>query len=361
MNDQELSRSERAASLLMRTFAVVGLVAVLALIAWLAVQGIRYLPRAGDGLGAAVNAVTSVFRTAPEESLSIALTERTVQVGDVATFGFEYQGDAINPVYNFSYECVDGVSFTVMGSRGWTDLACETPFVSNDAEVQVIPSATEKRFNQVTLSLSSGELSDDTLFTVINMEARDETSALDELVAELNEADEVAQEDVSNVPSEVVEDVQESATPAPAPNTPAVTPLQPAPTVPVARDPADLAVNIVETGVLVEVAGENTFFPVSPIPSDKVAAVRFTVTNQGEQSSGTWTFRAELPIEGDEDYVYTAPAQNAMLPGTQVEFTLGFDQISEDDEGRIEVFIIPTQSTDRSANNSDAVKIEIKN
>jgi hypothetical protein len=68
---------------------------------------------------------------------------------------------------------------------------------------------------------------------------------------------------------------------------------------------------------------------VSPIPSNKTAGVTFTVTNKGGATSGTWIFKAELPIEGDRDYKYTSPVQAPLLSGMEVEYTLGFDDVLE--------------------------------
>jgi hypothetical protein len=124
--------------------------------------------------------------------------------------------------------------------------------------------------------------------------------------------------------------------------------------------PADLAVDIVATGVILRTDGKNTFYKASPIPTNKTAGVKFTVTNRGGQSSGGWAFTARLPVEGDSDYKYVSPLQSPLAPGMQVEFTLGFDELLEEKTGTIRIELMPTQKTDKTANNTDSAKITIR-
>jgi hypothetical protein len=135
---------------------------------------------------------------------------------------------------------------------------------------------------------------------------------------------------------------------------PVVTPRAP-------KTPADLSLSIVETGLLVRVSGKNTLVPTSPVPSNKTAAVTFTVTNRGDKSSGAWMFRAHLPIEGDADYRYLSPVQAPLAGGMQVEYTLGFDEVLEAKTGTIKIELIPTDTTDKHSNNTDAIRLAIKN
>ena len=117
--------------------------------------------------------------------------------------------------------------------------------------------------------------------------------------------------------------------------------------------------NIVDTGVYVDVAGHDTFFSIDPIPADKRAGVLFTVTNRGDIASGPWTFVAELPIEGAPAYEYTSPVQDPLAPDTQIEFTLGFDEVLTG-KGAITIEVVPSDVLDRPTNNVDAVSVEFE-
>ena len=88
--------------------------------------------------------------------------------------------------------------------------------------------------------------------------------------------------------------------------------------------------------------------------------MKFTVTNRGTTKSGSWTFVANLPTEGDEDYRYTSPVQQPLDGGVTVEFTLGFDDVLQEKSGTIRVTVRPTDTRDNAGNNTDSVRINIK-
>lgn len=338
----------------MRILAIIGLVATLALIAWVIVQGTRLLPNAGGRMSAAVSSVTSVFRSAPRESLSIGLDARTLTSGAATELRFEYTGEQVPASYVFSYSCVEGVTLAVLTGAGARDLACATPlpFESDRASVQITSSKT--RFTDITLTVTSGALKYDTLVTVVN------TSLASSIATTTTP---VATTTPSSAPTNVAPKPVVTTTPkAPVVSKPVSVPTKqpidrPVSTVVV---PADLVLNIEDTGILTKVGGSSTFFPVSPIPSNKTAAVTFTVTNAGGKQSGTWAFRAWLPIEGDSDYQYSSPIQASLKPGQQIEYTLGFDEVVRAKAGTIKIELVTTDKTDKAGNNIDAVRVDIK-
>jgi len=77
-NSSDQKHSERIANMIVRVFAIIGLVSILALAAWLIVQGVRMLPKAGDTLTAAVTAVTRVIHPAPEAASDSTSSPSTV-------------------------------------------------------------------------------------------------------------------------------------------------------------------------------------------------------------------------------------------------------------------------------------------
>ena len=336
MNDTQLKRSERIASIMMRTFAIIGIIAVIALVAWLLVQGTRAVPESGSRISAAVSYVASVFRSEPREALSFELAQRTIASGEVFTVSFTHTGadtEATAP-YLFSYACTDGASLSVEGEEEWSTLPCDTDLELTETSLDVLPQGTV-RSAPLSITIRSGELSDTAVLTILNEEIPATTP---------------------DAPVAVDPGVTTPVTPAPAPTTPAPGVTQPS--LPVT--PADLAVRIEETGVLVPVAGEKTFFPLSPLPMDRNAAVRFTVTNRGGVDSGAWAFVALLPVQGDSTYRYVSPAQASLAAGMQVEFTLGFDNLIDADSGVIRITLVPTDPADDPANNEDSVVVMIR-
>jgi subtilase family serine protease len=98
------------------------------------------------------------------------------------------------------------------------------------------------------------------------------------------------------------------------------------PTVPViGNGPADLLVQIVQVGVLNSnnqfvSTGSNTF------RAGERVAVKFNVVNQGQTTTGSWNFRAEL--SDNSNRVYENPQYEAGIPaGGKATYTIAFDNI----------------------------------
>jgi hypothetical protein len=336
MNDKQLNRSEKIASTMMRTFAIIGIIAVIALIAWLLVQGTRAVPESGSRISAAVSFVTSIFRSEQQEALSFDLFQRTIPTDEVFRIAFRHtDADAeVSSPYLFSYACTDNASLLIEDEDGWFSLPCDTDIELIETSFEVVPQS-DVRSAPLSITIRSGELSDTTVLTILNEDIAATTP---------------------QTPVAVDPGVTRPVTPTPVPTTPA--PGVTRPSLPIT--PADLAVRIEETGILVPVAGEKTFFPLSPLPIDRNAAVRFTVTNRGGIDSGAWAFVALLPVEGDSTYRYVSPAQASLAAGMQVEFTLGFDNLIDANSGVIRITLVPTDPTDNPTNNEDHVVVMIR-
>lgn len=341
MNERDLKTSERIASQLMRILAIIGLISILALCAWLLVAGIRLLPRAGEGMGSAVTAITSVFRSAPHEQISFDISDHTITANEPVTFAWHYTGSETAPTYRFLYECTQGVGMFVRIGSAWNPLACNETYTLTTTNVTALPSTTD-RYTDVNIQVAVGSVSDTTLITIMNKDVMPANSYTP----------------TSTTATTTAAPTRHVTTPTIAPQTtrPAtvVQPITPPAT------PADLSVNIEETGIVTDVAGKRTFFALSPIPTTKTAAVRFTVTNNGGSPSGAWAFTARLPVEGDSDYKYASPVQASLAPNAQVEFTLSFDEVLKGASGTISIEVLPTQKTDSKGNNTDATKITLK-
>ncbi len=364
---EERATGERVASGIMKVLAILGLIALLALAAWLTVGFVRFIPNAGERLSGAVAAITSVFRAAPDESLSLDLPRQPMLSGEQVTIGWTYTGEQAPERYAFSYSCADSATFEIFDGGGWVTQQCDTPYETSSRSLEIVPVSNNNRYLDIDVTVAevNGDLRDTSLVTVENPAVADSRSGLMGATSTTSGGatttpKEDEREEAPARPTPTPRPVTVEPKPAPKPTAPVVTAPKPVVvTRPVATGPADLVVDIKETGILSK-ARNGTFFPVSPIPSDKIAAVRFTVTNIGGQPSGAWAFKASLPIEGDEDYRYTSPAQASIAPGTQVEFTLGFDEVLEEKRGVIRIELVPTNKTDKTTNNKDAVAIEIR-
>jgi hypothetical protein len=359
MNEQQLQKSERIASKIMRVLAIVGLVSLLGFIAWLVVQFASFVPNAGERMSAAVSSVQSIFGGAPEESITLTPESRTFTSGKDTVVRWEYTGEIVPTSYRFSYSCADGVTMSMQANGGLREIPCDTPTIIEGTSITVRPISQLTRFADTELTIDTGTKTDTTLVTIVNADNASVSATSTPVVAsttpDVVKKPTVSAPVVSKPTTPVVTKPRTSKPTDVAKPTPTTRPVVAQPTI-----PADLIVNIEETGILARVSGKNQFFPVSPIPSDKTAGFTFTVTNRGGKASGAWAFKANLPIEGDADYTYVSPAQASLAPGMQVLFTLGFDEVLDAKSGTVRVEITPTDKTDKASNNVDAVKVSIK-
>ena len=79
--------------------------------------------------------------------------------------------------------------------------------------------------------------------------------------------------------------------------------------------------NILSAGVLDPMSG-NTFLR-EPTSQNDLVAVRFTIVNHGNTSTGPWYFTAQLPISAGNN-TYTSPMQAPLAPGSSIENMLRF-------------------------------------
>jgi hypothetical protein len=363
--ESQPTRSERIASRIMRILAITGLIALLALVSWGIVQGVKLLPNANENMGNTVTAMKSIFKSAPLESLHFDLQNRTVTVGESFLIEWVYSGETAPNSYKFSYACDSGVSLSTQKSGNWADIDCDQPIELYATSLAVMPRYEMSRFANLELTIqASDELSDKTTVTVVNSDlySTQATSTSDNVPTDTTIT--TPEEPKEQTPAPVDPKQTPVVKPTPtttytAPSTPTPAPVTVRTVRPMYNGPADLVLNIEETGLILKVAKEDTFFPVSPIPSDKVAGVKFTVTNKGGELSESWKFTAKLPVEGDDEYEYTSPKQLPLASGMQMEFMLGFDEILEENSGVIKITLLPSDKDDKESNNIDSTVINI--
>ncbi len=355
MNNNTTNKSERIASKILRLLAVIGLIASIILVTWVTIKGIGSLSGTGGNITAAISNIRGIFQKAPIESLIFELDNRTFAVGETSVISWQYIGENTVNEYDFSYECGSNVKLDIMTKTGWTELTCGTKAKVMSDSIKIIPTNNISRFADIKLTIEAKELVDSTVVSIVNADISSIYTEIN-IDTKLDDAKNNTEVENNTGTENNKNDLDSPKPSATSTNDPVIVQKN---IEPLYKGDSDLVVNIKETGVLVDVSGESTFFPVSPVPSDKVAAVKFTITNRGGLNSGAWVFKAELPIEDDSDYKYTSPIQTSLKPGMQVEYTLGFDELLQDDSGKITIQVIPTSKTDKTSNNTDVAIIEI--
>jgi hypothetical protein len=148
-------------------------------------------------------------------------------------------------------------------------------------------------------------------------------------------------------------------TPKPGPATSAVFPraTTTATTAPVLSGLPDLSVHILATGYLASTSTDS-FIATTTIPSGTRPAIKFSIQNIGTNVTPVgWHFSAAIPTQSA--YVFYSPAQQALLPGDRVEYTLGFDQASPGVNRSISIIADSDGRVSESAENNNSATTQV--
>ncbi|MDO8481760.1 MAG: CARDB domain-containing protein [bacterium] len=141
--------------------------------------------------------------------------------------------------------------------------------------------------------------------------------------------------------------------PAPSTNTTSPVPSNPPQAEPYAPKAVDLSVYILSVGVIEPISGN--IIPRKPTSPNDLVAVRFTVANHGNTSSGPWYFTAQLPTTSA--YTYTSPVQASLTPGSSIENMLRFTNASS--EGMFTVSVDPSNQVNESNEDDNFASVRI--
>lgn len=122
-------------------------------------------------------------------------------------------------------------------------------------------------------------------------------------------------------------------------------------------DDANLEVLDIEVGYI----SGNSFRRDDDLDEGDDAAIRVTVKNTGDESTGSWRFEVtDLPYDNGND-TYRSNRQNSLSPGQSITFTLEFENI---DEGvydiRFEADSDDDVDEERENDNTDTVRLRVR-
>ena len=339
-----MSRGTGASEKGVKFLAGVGAVALVFAIVWIGAQAVELGAGLTSGLASSLSGVRSFF--GPRGSIVLVTEPSEVESEEPVRLSWEHIGERTEGTYTFSYTCTDGVHFISPASTNVGNVIfCNTPFpLGGDADtLELAAVSTAREDRALTLTMSFTESGSD------HASERGETELA--VVIEKNVDEEAA---AATTTPEIASESTEPAS-APAPVTqPVVVP---------ASDPngtPDLTVRILAVGT---VTTSGAFTRVSgPVDPDDRLAVRFEVANVGTKTSDSWEFEAKLPTE--TAYTYTSPKQEGLVPGSRVEYTLGFEDAEDDDETlMITIEVDPDDDVDeqRESNNTASITVGVEN
>jgi hypothetical protein len=328
---------------------VAGFVAAIALIAWVSVQIIQFIPNSFSSLASLAQGISNYRESMSvnnDEPLSVASDTKLTTVGKPVVV--TWKKDVRGGTYVFSYTCEDGVSVEIVDDEGLRQIACDTKYSLGEADsVTLMVESLKKRHVDVSYTIAFLRPNDTeasrngtSVVTITN-------TAIAEEVAVAEPDGQVLGEDAAKPETKPEE------TPAPAP--------KPAPTKPVVvTEPkteyvytipvsnpngyTDLATRFLNVG---DIAGGK--FVAGSIERDGSGAFQFEVKNIGTKTSGEWTYTVTLP-DGD---AYTSLKQTALKPNERAVISLGFDTPDKASH----TFVVVVKIDDKNVSNNSFKKV----
>lgn len=327
-----------------KTLAILGFVAIIILIVWLAVKVVALIPGAFSSLASIAD---SVYNRTTDAEL-VVTTENSV-INDGESFTITWNELPGSGTYSFGYKCTDGVSIDIRLSNSVIEpIVCNTLVnLADNTEVEVVINTEKQRFTDVEYVVAYNQegvepITTTSIITVVN--ATIPTTAVA-----------VTPVDESTAPE------ANTPTAAPAPAAPtgggAVTTKPPAPVAGTPRivkhyiwqipesDPKgtiDLQVSHVAIGVM----ERGIFYSQPELEEDEPGVLQFEIKNIGSKTADRWSYEVELP-DGE---TYESGNQKALKPNERVVLTLSFAGL---DEGKEEYSVDVTARGDINNKNND--------
>lgn len=322
----------------MKLLALIGLVSLLTLGVWLAVQVVRVVPPLFTSLASIAEGLHT--REQADAPLRVAVERSITYTGE--SLALSWSGVGKDGIYAFSYDCTEGVALDgwIGGER--TPLPCgEITPLGGDARMLEVRARSEKRrFADVPFTV---------FFTEANgtMPVFETRSTLTVVNPAIPQSRDIAFEAANGAAYNGSDEREAAPAPAvraanaPAGSAPRTTTLS---RVPVSHPDGFTDVRIIYRGV----GGyENEVFtPAGQVTAGARSALRFEVRNIGSRTSERWRFTATLP-NGTE---FVSEAQEALKPNERATITLGFNAPAEAGTYAIEGAVATERDRDETNN-----------
>lgn len=334
--------SEESKLSAIRALAIVGLIATVIILVWLAVLAVRVIPSGFAHLAALIESINSPTAST-EFSLGVNPTIVEVSTPTVLTLSLP----SARGVFGVSYSCADGVAGTLNGESIPCGAWHAIPSGSTSAALSF--TSEKRRYADISVSVR---------FTPEEGETSTEKSAL---VTVVNSA---IAEDGAETPVTTPEPDEEPEAPKPAvPKPPVTTVKVPVYTtsLPVSNPNGYTDLELTFIGVGTYNDRTDTFDQSSSLDNDDHDnAMRFAVKNIGTKTSGSWSYRAELPTA--DNTVFRSFVQAPLRPQERAVITILLGDDIRERSGTVSLDIDIDGGGDiRSTNNSTRANVRIDN
>lgn len=324
--------SEEKKTPIIKALAVAGLLCLIVVLAWLAIQIVGIFPQALNSFASTAQSVYNYNPTKPV-TLEISSSQTLINSGEQVTLTWNKIDLAGN--YTFSFTCQEGVSLDVSSSEtSFKDLACGQPYTIDAKNSLTLEAHGDKnRFSEVAYAISFFRPNSETAaavhngsFTIINAALQTTATSTPDNEGTATSTDQsvvVATTTPSTKPEpEPVPEVVVTPTPVKPVATPVVVaPQKPVYTygIPVSQPNGfiDLAVTYIGIG-----PKENLVqTPYGFLTANQPSVIKFSVLNLGTKTSNDWSFTIDLPGEG----TYRSGPQLPLKPNERALLTVAFN------------------------------------
>lgn len=317
-----------------KSLAVFGLLTVIILIAWLAVQIVKVFPSAISSLASLAD---TVYNYNPNEDNASALVIETSSTEVTSGEGVVISWNQLETgTYTFSYECADGVSIDLKTNASeFAGADCgQTYDLGNVAALSLVVNSEKQLNTNLHYTVSYFKTNDVNPSVVVKETLNVQNPNL--AVAEPEEEVEVPAETATSTPT----------TPTtPRPTTPTYTYNY---SLPVSNPNGytDLTVTYLGVG---QTNSQGFFRNIGFLERGESGAIQFAVKNIGTKTSGDWTLKTELP--GGIDY--ESGRQLALKPNERAIITVSFSGVTDRGTETFSVAVLTNNDNNRNNNQFD--------
>lgn len=327
---------EESKDAVIKSLAIIGLIASLVVGVWLAVTIVQFIP---DGFKTLASLAETVYNR--DSRLSLTPEKNIVNSGELASFTWNERRRS--GTYAIQYACADDIAGALRTNEGDVRIECDSPLeLPPDTTTATLSfSSTERRFADVNLTLTYTPHNDallseraESTITIVNLALTGENTVAEEAI-----------EGETDTPA-IAPSIPDLPVPTPAPST------SPAPT----HIPGytDLAVSFVAVGSFSEQT--QLFSPRTALDRDAHNGLQFDVRNIGTKTSGYWMYHVTLPTS--DNRTYTSNVQAPLRSGERARITVVFGESTQKGSETIAVSLLGGGDT-LLANNSFTRKVDI--
>ena len=317
------------------------------------------LPGVFSNIAAAAVTLSQKFISGGEQ-LILEASPSTATSGETIELSWTHKNQKSEGVYSLSYPCREGVDLILETPSGDDAIECGTSFdvYSENQLITVVAFSDLDSMVQipVTLTYTSAKDAGFSLSALATVSITD--SAPTETVGTTEQNPEVKPEATpKNTPVTIpVEKTPKPKTPGERTEKTYVIGEEPKPLP--AYGKADLTPKILEVGVIDKITNVFTATATTSLRASDRIAVRFEVENLGTASSGHWQFSAVLPTF--PMHIFESEGQQSLAPGDRIEYTIGFDNVEPDVDGRFVINVDPTSSLPEASESNNIATTTIR-